>query len=208
MLSKADNDKLTQTGPGTPLGQLLRAYWQPAALVSEMSDERPVKPVRLLGEDLVLFRRDDGGWGLISRWCAHRGVDLAYARSNNWGFDPVEQRNLTYTGMGLDINVHDQWAVESMGPIQDRTQERLGVSDRAITANRRMLLRAISAFESGAPTPGLPIDAESARALTGPLAIDMIAPTDGWQQAWREREQERRNRSPWASAQAQAQEVR
>jgi phthalate 4,5-dioxygenase oxygenase subunit len=38
-------------------------------------------------------------------------------RSNDWGFDPLEQRDLTYTGMGLDINVHDQWAVESMGPI-------------------------------------------------------------------------------------------
>src|SRR5579871_5184176 len=80
MLSRTDNDTLTQTGPGTPLGGVLRAYWQPAALVSELPAERPVKAVRLLGEDLVLFKRPDGGWGLVSRFCAHRGVDLSFAR--------------------------------------------------------------------------------------------------------------------------------
>jgi len=44
-------------------------------------------------------------------------------RGNDYGFDPHEQANATYTGMGADINVHDQWAVESMGKIQDRTRE-------------------------------------------------------------------------------------
>jgi phthalate 4,5-dioxygenase oxygenase subunit len=434
MLKQADNERVTRSGPGTPLGRLMRAYWQPAALVSEMPADRPVKAVRLLGEDLVLFRRD-GGWGLVGRFCAHRGVDLSFGRledgglrclyhgwlygpdgrcleqpaepehstfasrvripsypceerngivfaylgegdpppfpgydcftapgaytfafkglwecnwlqgveggidpshvsflhrfvgedprevygqqfsevvegtgkklselvaenyrpdieveeaphglrvyavrrlterlkhvrvtnlvfpnafvvpfgndrvfcqwhvpiddenhywymifydfaeatdketllaqrlaevslpdyrplrnrSNDWGFDAAEQRDLTYTGMGLDINVHDQWAVESMGPIQDRTVERLGVSDRAITANRRLLLRAIDAFEAGRPTPGRPVDAAAARALTGPLAVDTIAPSENWEQAWRDRERERRARSPWAA---------
>ncbi len=89
-------------------------------------------------------------------------------RDNNWGFDAAEQNALTYTGMGLDINVHDQWAVESMGPIQDRTVERLGVSDRAVTANRRLLLKAIKAMEAGQPTPGLPLDDASAAELTRP----------------------------------------
>jgi hypothetical protein len=119
-------------------------------------------------------------------------------RSNNWGFDPREQKDLTYTGMGLDINVHDQWAVESMGPIQDRTVERLGVSDRAVTANRRLLLRAIDAFENGNPVPGLPLDDAAASALTGPQAVDTVAPAEGWEHAWRQREAERRDRSPWA----------
>ncbi|MCD2097071.1 Rieske 2Fe-2S domain-containing protein [Rhodococcus rhodochrous] len=435
MLKQEDNEKLTRTGPGTPLGKMMRAYWQPAALVSEMPEDRPVKAVRLMGEDLVLFKRPDGGWGLVSRFCAHRGVDLSFGRledgglrclyhgwlygadgqcleqpaepehsrfaervriasypceerngiifaylgagdpppfpaydcfeapdeytfafkglwecnwlqgleggidpshvsflhrfvgedprevygqqfseevegtgkklsklvgenyrpdieveqtesglrvfalrelteeikhvritnlvfpnafvvpfgndkvfiqwhvpiddenhywymiwydfkdetdketllaqrlegvtlpdyrpirnrSNNWGFDPSEQRDLTYTGMGLDINVHDQWAVESMGPIQDRTQERLGVSDRAVTANRRLLLRAIEAFEAGNAIPGLPTDEASAAALRGPLAVDTIAPADKWEEHWREREAERRQASPWAS---------
>ncbi|GAA1607666.1 aromatic ring-hydroxylating dioxygenase subunit alpha [Actinoplanes couchii] len=428
MLKREENERVTRSGPGTPLGSLMRAYWQPAALVSEMSPERQVKPVRLLGEDLVLFRKPDRTWGLVGRFCAHRGVDLAFARheegglrclyhgwlygadgrckeqpaepahsrfidkvripsypcverngivfaylgegdppplpgydalqapeeytfafkglwecnwlqgleggidpshvsflhrfidedprevygqqfseivegtgqklsklvgdsyrpdieveeadhglrvyalrqlteevkhvritnlvfpnafvvpfgnskvfiqwhvpvddfnhywymifydfaeqtdqetllqqrltevslpdyrplrnrENNWGYDPAEQRDLTYTGMGLDINVHDQWAVESMGRIQDRTVERLGISDRAVTANRRMLLRAIDAFADGGTLPARTGE------LDGPLAVDTIAPTADWEATWRRREQERRDASPWA----------
>jgi phthalate 4,5-dioxygenase oxygenase subunit len=121
-------------------------------------------------------------------------------RANNWGFDPAEQLSTTYTGMGLDINVHDQWAVESMGRIQDRTTERLGVSDRAITANRRLLLRAIAAHQAGRPVPGLPRDKAAAHALRGPLAVDTTAPAATWQHHWREQEAKRRTDSPWASA--------
>jgi hypothetical protein len=102
--------------------------------------------------------------------------------------------------MGLDINVHDQWAVESMGRVQDRTTERLGVSDRAVTANRRLLLKAIDAFEAGATVPARAVDEAGAAALTGPLAVDTIAPADGWERTWREREAERRGKSPWAVA--------
>lgn len=434
MLKQEDNEKITRSGPGTPLGNLLRSYWQPAALVSEMPGERPVKAVRIMSEDLVLFKKREG-WGLISRYCAHRGVDLSYGRleedgirclyhgwlyngegrcveqpaepehsqflgkirianypcvekngiiftymgagdpppfphydcfvapdeytfafkglwdcnwlqgleggidpshvsflhrfieedpremygqqfaeevegtgkklsmlvgesyrpdievesaehglrvfalrqltedikhvrvtnllfpnafvvpfgntkvftqwhvpiddehhywymiwydfaevtdketllqqrlegvtlpdyrptrnrDNNWGFDPQEQKELTYTGMGLDINVHDQWAVESMGAIQDRTVERLGVSDRAVTANRRLLLRAIDSFAAGGRTPSHPVSDEEAAALTGPLAMDTISANEVWQTRWIEREQERRDSSPWAA---------
>src|SRR6202011_2646549 len=53
-------------------------------------------------------------------------------KANDYGFDPHEQATETYTGMGNDINVHDQWAVESMGAIQDRTREHLGTADKAI----------------------------------------------------------------------------
>jgi phenylpropionate dioxygenase-like ring-hydroxylating dioxygenase large terminal subunit len=437
VLSAADNERVTRTGPGTPAGGLLRAYWQPAALVSELSADRQVTPIRLLGEDLVLFGTDGGGWGLVSRFCAHRGVDLAFGRvedgglrclyhgwlyaadgrcmeqpaepehsrfhekiriasypcvekngivfaylgagdpppfpgydcftapeeytfafkglwecnwlqgveggidpshvsflhrflqedpresygqqfreevagtgktlsaivgesfrpdievesaehglrvyairqldeqtrhvritnlvfpnafvvpfgndkvfcqwhvpiddenhywymilydfaavtdretllaqrlqgvslpdyrplrnrRNNWGFDPAEQRNLTYTGMGLDINVHDQWAVESMGAIQDRTVERLGVSDRAVTANRRLLLKAIDAHGAGAALPAHPADGPQAARLTGPTAIDSVCPSIGWEEHWREREAGRRAESPWAAEQ-------
>jgi phenylpropionate dioxygenase-like ring-hydroxylating dioxygenase large terminal subunit len=84
-LKRQDNEKLTRTGPGTAMGRLLRSYWQPTALVSEMPTQRPVKAVRLMGEDLVLFRREDGGWSLVSRFCAHRGVDLSYGRLEDGG---------------------------------------------------------------------------------------------------------------------------
>ncbi len=63
-----------------------------------------------------------------------------HGRHDHWGFDPEDQRTRTYLGMGEDdINLHDQWAVESMGEIQDRTREHLGTSDKVIMANRRTL---------------------------------------------------------------------
>lgn len=433
MLSTADNVRVTRTGPGTPCGDLLRSYWQPVALVEELPTTRPAKAVRLLGEDLVLWRRPDGGYGLVGRWCSHRGVDLAYGRlepqglrclyhgwlygpdgrcleqpaeppgsrfhekiqhpsypavarngivfgwlgggeppplpdidcfaapeahtfafkglwecnwlqgleggidpshvsflhrfldddprdeygqqfretvdgtdqtlsslvgerfrpdidveptaqglrvyatrdldddrihvritnllfpnafvvpfgnskvftqwhvpvddvthhwfmilydfaeetdqetlrqqrlagvtlpdyrsvrnrDNDWGFDADEQQSLTYTGMGLDINVHDQWAVESIGPIQDRSVEHLGQSDRAVTAYRRMLLRAIDDHRAGKATPDA--GGHGQDDPPGPVAIDTVAPRDGWPQHWRTRDLERRRQSPWAA---------
>ena len=55
MVSADENRLLTQSGPGTPGGDVLRRYWQPAALTAELDSDRPVVPVRLMGEDLVLF---------------------------------------------------------------------------------------------------------------------------------------------------------
>lgn len=435
MLSTDENFRVTRTGPGTPAGSVLRAYWQPVALVEELPEVRPSKAVRLLGEDLVLWRTPDGEYGLVGRRCSHRGVDLAYGRlepdglrclyhgwlydragrcleqpaeppgsrfhekirhpsyparerngivfaymgggdpppfpdhdcftapdaytfafkglwecnwlqgleggidpshvsflhrfldedpreeygqqfretvdgtdqslsslvgerfrpdidvevtdhglrvfatrdleddrthvritnllfpnafvipfgnskaitqwhvpiddvthhwfmilydfqeetdtdtlrqqrlagvtlpdyrstrnrDNDWGFDAEEQRDLTYTGMGLDINVHDQWAVESIGAVQDRTAEHLGQSDRAVTAYRRMLLRALADHEAGKATPGR---GPGAPRSSNPVAIDTVAPTDGWQQHWVERDQQRRASSPWATVEA------
>ena len=85
MLSAEQNDLITRTGPGTPAGTLMRRYWQPAALVDELAGNRPVKPVRLLGEDLVVFRDEQGRYGLIDRSCPHRGTDLAYGRLEDGG---------------------------------------------------------------------------------------------------------------------------
>src|SRR4029079_12223463 len=70
-------------------------------------------------------------------------------KRNQYGFDPLEQEMETYTGMGQDINVHDQWAVESQGAIQDRTREHLSTSDKVIMANRRALLKAIEPAQAG-----------------------------------------------------------
>src|SRR2546425_12721405 len=78
MLSAEQNDFITRIGPGTAAGTLMRRYWQPAALVDELAGNRPVKPVRLLGEDLVLFRDENGRYGLLERTCPHRGTDLAF----------------------------------------------------------------------------------------------------------------------------------
>jgi phenylpropionate dioxygenase-like ring-hydroxylating dioxygenase large terminal subunit len=85
MMSAQENELITRIGPGTPCGALMRRYWQPAALVEELDGPRPVKAVRLLGEDLVLFRDEEGRYGLLDRHCPHRGADLAFARRENGG---------------------------------------------------------------------------------------------------------------------------
>ena len=77
MLTVEQNERLTQTGPGTPMGDLLRRYWWPIAASVDM-DEDPVQPVRILGEDLTLFRTLRGEIGLIGKACAHRAISLAY----------------------------------------------------------------------------------------------------------------------------------
>ncbi len=432
MLTAEQNERITRTGPGTPAGAFMRRYWQPAALTEELAGNRPVKPVRLLGEDLVIFKDEAGRYGLVHRHCCHRGADLAYGRledgglrcpfhgwlfdvdgkcleqpaeppdsnfktkvcqpsypcvekngiifaylgpgeppafpdfdcfaapdaytfafkgwwecnwlqamevavdpahasflhrffdddeeeyglqfrgktkevsvtqvlrdydcpeiqvettdygirlaalrklddermhiritnamfphaavipmsedmtltqwhvpiddtncywysiftaygkqvdkatmreqrihtvtlpdyrpiknrSNDYGFDPEEQQSRTYTGMGMDINVHDQWAVESQGPIHDRTRENLGVSDKGIAAYRRMVLKGIKAVEKGEEPP-LVLRNGGAAGMTGPVGIDTIGPAEGWQDTWRAHERERRERSAWAQA--------
>lgn len=429
MLTAEKNRLITQTGPGTPCGAWMRRYWQPAALAAELAPPRPVKRVRLLGEDLVLFRDPSGRYGLLHRHCAHRGADLAFARCedgglrcpfhgwlydvtgacleqpaepagstfhlkvrqpaypcieragivwaylgpgepppfpafdcfvapdshvfafkglwscnwlqalevgidpahasflhrffadedlsdaaygrqfraatigadipmtrlmrdvpnprleseetpyglrittlrpindhvmhlritnfvlphgfviplsremtitqfhvpvddthcywyalftsfgapvdkatmraqrlethtlpdyaplagrhNDWGFNPEEQQASTFTGMGMDINVHDQWAVESMGPIADRTKEHLGYSDRVITAARRLMFRAIDDVAAGLDPPG------TTATRSGPPTIDAVGPTDGWDRYWRDQEAARRRATPW-----------
>ena len=85
MLTQEQNDLLTQTGPSTPGGDLLRRYWQPAALAEELPPGGAPLPVRILGEDLVLFRDDAGRPGLLGLHCSHRAADLSYGRVENGG---------------------------------------------------------------------------------------------------------------------------
>lgn len=122
-------------------------------------------------------------------------------RENGYGFDPREQREATYTGMGRDINVHDQWAVESPGPVVDRSAEHLGASDKGIIAYRRKLIEAIGGLADGAAPP---MTNGGADGLSGPAAIDTIADADDWESGWRQAEAVRRERSAWARGSASA----
>lgn len=77
MTTKEENDELTQVGPGTPMGDVLRHYWYPVAFVREL-DEFPVKQVRLLGEEWAVFRTPSGEYGIVDERCPHRGASLVY----------------------------------------------------------------------------------------------------------------------------------
>jgi phthalate 4,5-dioxygenase oxygenase subunit len=118
-------------------------------------------------------------------------------RANGWGFDPRDQAQRTYTGLGSDVNVHDQWAVESPGRIHDRTQEHLATSDVGIIKYRKLLLAAIRAAQEGAPAP-FRLDDAAASQIQGPIAVDAIGPDSEQSDCWQRRDRERRGSCSWA----------
>src|SRR5579864_7421540 len=101
--------------------------------------------------------------------------------------------------MGEDINVHDQWAVESQGAIQDRTREHLGLTDKAIVAFRMMLLSAMKQVTAGERVL-MELDAQAAARIAGPATMDGIGPADDWQRYWRSVDARRRNGATWNTA--------
>jgi phthalate 4,5-dioxygenase len=114
-----------------------------------------------------------------------------FSRSNGWGFDALEQKSKTFTGMGFDINIHDQFACESQGVIADRTKENLGTSDKGIVLYRRLLVDAIRKNDAG--------QFVVADKGSGPPAIDGIGPTASIDEYWKDADQKRRQQSQWAA---------
>jgi 5,5'-dehydrodivanillate O-demethylase len=77
MLTEQENERITRVGPGTPMGNMLRRYWHPIAAAEDLERE-DVLPVRILGENLVLYKTTNGAYGLIQERCPHRSTSLAY----------------------------------------------------------------------------------------------------------------------------------
>ena len=84
-MTKEQNELFTRVGPGTPMGELLRRYWHPIGAATEFDDARRTKPVRLLGEDLVLYKDLSGHYGLIGRHCPHRRADFTHGIAEECG---------------------------------------------------------------------------------------------------------------------------
>jgi 5,5'-dehydrodivanillate O-demethylase len=80
MVTQEENDMMTRVGPGTPAGELLRRYWHPVSAAAELTDEEPIRRVRIMCEDLVLYRDKSGGYGLVAEQCPHRRASLAYGK--------------------------------------------------------------------------------------------------------------------------------
>ena len=98
MLSKEDNELITNTNKGTPMGELFRRFWLPVALSQELAgpDCPPVR-VRVLGEDLIAFRDSKGKVGLVDAFCPHRGAPMFFSRNEEEGLRCV------YHGWKFDI---------------------------------------------------------------------------------------------------------
>ena len=128
MLAREDNERITRVGPGTPAGELLRRYWQPVAASAELTDEEPIMKVRILGEDLALYRDKSGNYGAVGEQCPHRMASLAYGRVeedgircpyHGWKFDcrgncvetPAEAPGATLK----DSIQHTAYPVEKLG---------------------------------------------------------------------------------------------
>ena len=85
MLTREENEMLTGVGRGTPGGEMLRRYWMPVAVSAELTDEKPIRPVRILGENLVVYRDRKGRYGLVGEQCPHRKASLAFGRVDEEG---------------------------------------------------------------------------------------------------------------------------
>jgi phthalate 4,5-dioxygenase len=105
MITAEQNEKLTRTGRGTPTGELLRRYWLPVLLATELTgpDCPPVR-VKVLGERLIAFRDTRGRLGLIHEFCAHRGVSLWFGRNEENGIRcPYHGWKYDVTGQCVDV---------------------------------------------------------------------------------------------------------
>src|SRR5258707_3631901 len=105
MLRTEINELLTQSGPGTPMGQFFRRYWQPALLAEELpGDNCPPVRVKLLSERLIAFRDSTGRYGLMDEFCAHRGVSLWFARNEECGLRcPYHGWKYDVSGQCIDV---------------------------------------------------------------------------------------------------------
>jgi 5,5'-dehydrodivanillate O-demethylase len=146
MLSAANNDLLTRVGPGTPMGELLRRYWQPVAGASEL-EKNPIKAIRILGENLVLYRDRGGQYGLVDRHCPHRRADMSYG----W----VEERGIRCSYHGWR---YDETGVCVEQPYEDTASPKPSKAGCGIKAYPvRELAGLLWAYMGPAPAPELPV---------------------------------------------------
>ena len=119
MLNLEEQDLLTRVGPGTSGGDLLRRYWHPIALAAQLeSDPNPI-PVKVMGENLVLFRDDLGRLALLGLHCPHRGTDLSYGRLEDGGIRCIYHGWL----FDLDGNCLDQPGEPSVSTFKDKVKQ-------------------------------------------------------------------------------------
>ncbi len=85
MLTTEENELLTRVGRGTAAGELLRRYWHPVAAAGELTEEKPIRAVKILGEELIVYRDKKGNYGLVGEHCPHRSASLTYGRVDEEG---------------------------------------------------------------------------------------------------------------------------
>jgi phthalate 4,5-dioxygenase oxygenase subunit len=104
-LRTQQNEFITRTGPGTPMGEMFRRYWTPVLLAEELpANDCPPVRVKILSERLVAFRDSLGRYGLIDEFCAHRGVSLWFGRNEECGLRcPYHGWKFDFTGQCIEV---------------------------------------------------------------------------------------------------------
>ena len=109
MLTAEENALLCRIGPGTQMGSMMRRYWMPVLLSSDLEPNGDPKRVRLLGEDLVAFRDNEGRIGLLDELCPHRRASLALGRNENGAIECLYHGwRMDCTGRVIDTPVEPE----------------------------------------------------------------------------------------------------
>ena len=172
MLRAEDNVFLTQSGPGTPMGELLRRFWLPVLLSEELPEpDGDPKKVVVMGEELLAFRDTDGKVGLIDQYCPHRGANLWFGRNeecgircvyHGWKFDVTGQCVDMPTSYP-DLNAKDKMKIKAypvrewgdmiwayMGPQTARAARTAGAGDGAGAAVAPLRHQEVAGLQLGA----------------------------------------------------------
>lgn len=148
MLTREENEFLTRIGPGTPMGNLIRQYWIPFLISTELPQpDGPQLRVRLLGEDLIAFRTTSGQVGLVAQGCLHRGASLFFGRNEEHGI------RCAYHGWKFDLIGA---CVEMPNESQEcQFKEKVRLDAMIIQTRRKLIKAAGELMENGTIPPGV-----------------------------------------------------
>ncbi len=144
MLTQQQNERLTQVGPGTPMGELMRRYWHPIAGSAQLTADNPTKEARLLGEDLVLYRDAKGTVGCIEPSCAHRKANLSYG--------VPEENGIRCAYHGWVFNEHGQCVDQPSEPEGSKFKEKVRIKSYPV----QELGGLVFVYMGPLPAPALP----------------------------------------------------
>ena len=146
-MRKKENERLTRVGRGTPMGEVLRRYWHAIATTADL-DRDPVRRVRLLGENLTLFRSEAGEIGLVGERCPHRGIDLEYGIPDARGLRcPYHGWLFDKKGACLEMPFDDRVKTDNSG-----RREKMGIDAYPV----QVLGELVWAYLGPEPVPLLP----------------------------------------------------
>jgi len=121
LLTLEENRRLTETGVGTPMGDLFRSYWQPLLLSRELGPDGEPKRLRIFGEDFIAFRNSEGKVGVVEPRCSHRGADLFFGRNEECGL------RCAYHGWKFDVEGNCVDLPTSTPEIAERTKPKAAI---------------------------------------------------------------------------------